>query len=226
LKANLVRILIVEDSEKIRRALTIGLSSSGFAVDAVADGEQALAHLRAHAYPVVLLDLMLPKLDGLEVLRICRSELNQAAILVLSARDQVLDRVTAINLGADDYLVKPFAFDELLARVKALARRRFEQRTPALKAGLLTVNPAAGTAKIGDQAIALTPREFGVLELMLRARGRLLSRALIFQSLWPLNTDASDKVVEVTLSGLRRKLQAHGISELIINRRGLGYLIE
>jgi len=221
-----VRILIIEDSEKLRRALTIGLSSSGFAVDAVADGEQALAHLRAHAYPVVLLDLMLPRLDGLEVLRISRNEQHQAAILVLSARDSVLDRVTAINLGADDYLVKPFAFDELLARINALARRRFEQRTPELAIGLLTINPAAGTAKIDGHALALTPREFGVLELMLRARGRLLSRALIFQSLWPLNTDASDKVVEVTISQLRRKLQAHGMGELIVNRRGLGYLIE
>lgn len=221
-----MRILIIEDSEKLRRALTIGLSSSGFAVDAVADGEQALAHLRAHAYPVVLLDLMLPRLDGLEVLRISRNEQHQAAILVLSARDSVLDRVTAINLGADDYLVKPFAFDELLARINALARRRFEQRTPELAIGLLTINPAAGTAKIDGHALALTPREFGVLELMLRARGRLLSRALIFQSLWPLNTDASDKVVEVTISQLRRKLQAHGMGELIVNRRGLGYLIE
>jgi len=221
-----VRILIIEDSEKLRRALTIGLSSSGFAVDAVADGEQALAHLRAHAYPVVLLDLMLPRLDGLEVLRISRNEQHQAAILVLSARDSVLDRVTAINLGADDYLVKPFAFDELLARINALARRRFEQRTPELAIGSLTINPAAGTAKIDGHALALTPREFGVLELMLRARGRLLSRALIFQSLWPLNTDASDKVVEVTISQLRRKLQAHGMGELIVNRRGLGYLIE
>ena len=221
-----MRILIIEDSEKLRRALTIGLSSSGFAVDAVADGEQALAHLRAHAYPVVLLDLMLPRLDGLEVLRISRNEQHQAAILVLSARDSVLDRVTAINLGADDYLVKPFAFDELLARINALARRRFEQRTPELAIGSLTINPAAGTAKIDGHALALTPREFGVLELMLRARGRLLSRALIFQSLWPLNTDASDKVVEVTISQLRRKLQAHGMGELIVNRRGLGYLIE
>ena len=221
-----MRILIIEDSEKLRRALTIGLSSSGFAVDAVADGEQALAHLRAHAYPVVLLDLMLPRLDGLEVLRISRNEQHQAAILVLSARDSVLDRVTAINLGADDYLVKPFAFDELLARINALARRRFEQRTPELAIGLLTINPAAGTAKIDGHALALTPREFGVLELMLRARGRLLSRALIFQSLWPLNTDASDKVVEVTISQLRRKLQAHAMGELILNRRGLGYLIE
>jgi len=226
LEPHLVRILIIEDSEKLRRALTIGLSSSGFAVDAVADGEQALAHLRAHAYPVVLLDLMLPRLDGLEVLRISRNEQHQAAILVLSARDSVLDRVTAINLGADDYLVKPFAFDELLARINALARRRFEQRTPELAIGLLTINPAAGTAKIDGHALALTPREFGVLELMLRARGRLLSRALIFQSLWPLNTDASDKVVEVTISQLRRKLQAHGMGELIVNRRGLGYLIE
>jgi len=226
LEPHLVRILIIEDSEKLRRALTIGLSSSGFAVDAVADGEQALAHLRAHAYPVVLLDLMLPRLDGLEVLRISRNEQHQAAILVLSARDSVLDRVTAINLGADDYLVKPFAFDELLARINALARRRFEQRTPELAIGSLTINPAAGTAKIDGHALALTPREFGVLELMLRARGRLLSRALIFQSLWPLNTDASDKVVEVTISQLRRKLQAHGMGELIVNRRGLGYLIE
>lgn len=226
MEPHLVRILIIEDSEKLRRALTIGLSSSGFAVDAVADGEQALAHLRAHAYPVVLLDLMLPRLDGLEVLRISRNEQHQAAILVLSARDSVLDRVTAINLGADDYLVKPFAFDELLARINALARRRFEQRTPELAIGSLTINPAAGTAKIDGHALALTPREFGVLELMLRARGRLLSRALIFQSLWPLNTDASDKVVEVTISQLRRKLQAHGMGELIVNRRGLGYLIE
>lgn len=220
-----MRLLIVEDSTALRESLAEALAGHGYAVDAAADGAQALAFIQTYDYDLLVLDLMLPKVDGLGVLAALRRKSNPARVLILSARDQVEDRVAALNLGADDYLVKPFAWDELLARLGALARRRFEQVSPRLAAGLLELDTLARMALCHGQPIALSPKEYALLELLLRERGRVLSRGTIFQRLYASNSDASDRVIEVLLSTLRTKLTQAGIDDLIETRRGFGYVI-
>ncbi|NCT66051.1 MAG: response regulator transcription factor [Rhodanobacteraceae bacterium] len=220
-----MRLLLVEDSAALRDSLSAALAAEGYAVDTAADGHAALAFLAHYAYDLVVLDLMLPGVDGLEVLRELRRKKQPARVLVLSARDQVGDRVGALDLGADDYLVKPFAFDELLARLKALARRRFDDGSPRLTVGALTLDTAARLASGPDGPMALSPKEYALLELLLRERGRVHTRAALFERLYAGSSTASDKVIEVLLSTLRGKLARAGVDGLIETRRGFGYVV-
>lgn len=220
-----MRLLIVEDSTALRESLAEALAGSGYAVDAAADGAQALSYIDTYDYDLLVLDLMLPKVAGLDVLRALRSKSSRARVLILSARDQVEDRVAALNLGADDYLVKPFAWDELLARLGALARRRFEQVSPRLVAGELELDTLTRLVSCRGEPLSLSPKEYALLELLLRKRGRVLSRGTIFEHLYASNSDASDRVIEVLLSTLRTKMAQVGISNLIETRRGFGYVI-
>lgn len=220
-----MRLLVVEDSDSLRESLASGLAEHGYAVDTAADGEQALAFIGAYDYDLLVLDLMLPKVDGLGVLRALRRTSSPARVLVLSARDQVNDRVDALNLGADDYLVKPFAWDELLARLSALARRRFEQDSLRLVANGLELDTLARLAICRDQPISLSPKEYALLELLLRQRGRVLARGVIFEHLYASTSDSSDRVIEVLINTLRSKLTRAGIHDLIQTRRGFGYVI-
>lgn len=220
-----MRLLVVDDSERLRAALATGLAGSGFAVDQAADGRAALPFLEAYAYDVVVLDLMMPHLDGLDVLREIRRRDLQCRVLVLSARDQISDRVQALDLGADDYLVKPFAFEELRARVQALGRRRFGERTPNLCLGALEVDTVAQSVRVDQQSVALTPKEYALLVLLVRHRGRPLSREFLFEHLYASDSTASDKVVEVLMSTLRGKLGKAGLVDLIETRRGFGYVV-
>jgi two-component system copper resistance phosphate regulon response regulator CusR len=220
-----VRILVVDDSERLRCALATGLGGSGFAVDLAADGREALSYLDAYSYDVIVLDLMMPFVDGLDVLREIRRRQLQCRVLILSARDQIDDRVQALDLGADDYLVKPFAFAELRARVQALARRRFDERAPLLTHGNLSIDTVALNARVDETILPLTPKEFALLVLLLRHRGRTLSREAVFEHLYSSDSTASDKVIEVLMSTLRSKLGKAGHAELIETRRGFGYVV-
>ena len=221
-----MRVLIVEDSTRLRESLTTGLRCSGFSVDAVADAESALPFLRSASYPLVILDLSLPGMDGVELLKLMRREKTCEAVLVLSARDHVQDRIEALNCGADDYLVKPFDFDELLARINALLRRVHNQRDPLITIGDLQIDTARKRVMIKSTLVPLVGREYQTLELLLRHRGAILSRVQIFEALSSADRDASDRVVEVVVSLLRRKLAAVGVTELIRFERGLGYVID
>lgn len=221
-----MRLLLVEDSERLRHALMTLLTGAGHAVDAAADGAEALQYLELYDYAVVVLDLMLPRVDGLGVLRAMRARGNQARVLVLSARDQVQDRVAALDQGADDYLVKPFSSEELLARLAALLRRSLEQPEPELRAGTLILDPRRRLARVGSQTLSLTPKEFALLEALLRERRRVLSRGQLFERVYSGHSESSDKVVEVLMSTLRAKLAALGEGDLIETRRGFGYVIE
>lgn len=221
-----MRVLLVEDSERLRQALVPLLGAAGHAVDIAADGIEALAYLERYDYAVVVLDLMLPRLDGLEVLRTMRARGNRARVLVLSARDQVQDRVAALDRGADDYLVKPFSSDELLARMSALLRRSLEQPEPELRAGRLVLDPRRRVVQVEGASLGLSPKEFALLECLLRERGRVLSRAQLFEHVYSGHSESSDKVIEVLMSTLRAKLGEFGVGELVQTRRGFGYVIE
>ncbi len=220
-----MKLLLVEDSERLRRTLQHGLGASGFTVDAAADGVEAAGYLAGFSYDLIVLDLMLPRRDGLAVLHDLPQDATRPRVLVLSARDQVEDRVGALNAGADDYLVKPFAFEELLARLHALARRPTQTHGIELIYDQLRVAVQAKRAWVGEAELALTPREFTLLALLLRYRGRPFSRGQIQERLAGSDSAASDKGVEVLVHGLRRKLDASGLCNLIQNRRGVGYLI-
>jgi DNA-binding response OmpR family regulator len=220
-----VRLLVVEDSPRLNAALVAGLRATGRVVDSAADGKEALNFLAANLYEVVVLDLALPRVDGVAVLRQMRRDDRRCRVLILSARDQVSDRIDALNLGADDYLVKPFDFGELNARVTALGRRQYGETLTALTIGLLTVDITARIARVAARPLPLSPKEFGLLELLVRNRGRWLSRAMVFKHLYDSTSDSSEHVVEVLLSTLRAKLRQAGIESLVETRRGYGYSI-
>ena len=220
-----MRLLLVEDSTRLSAALTYDFRREGFAVDHAADGLAALRQLEAYEYDVMILDLMLPRVGGLEVLRALRASQASTRVLVLSARDQIEDRVTALNLGADDYLVKPFDLAELKARTLALLRRRYGETSGVLAHGELTLDTNARLATVRGSPLPLSPKEYALLETLLRHRGKSFTRVALFERLYDGLSDASDGVVAVIVSTLRSKLASAGIHELIETRRGFGYRV-
>ena len=221
-----MRVLVVDDSDRVRKTLASGLRAHGMAVETAADGAEALTLLNGLAFDVTVLDLMMPRVDGTQVLKALKARSAKPRILVLSARDQVQDRVDALNLGADDYLVKPFAFEELLARLLALGRRNFTEASPELACGRLSVDTATRLARVDDTVLTLTPKEYALLELLVRRKGHVLSRAAVFSQLYESNSSASDTVIEVLMSTLRAKLARAGLPDLIETRRGFGYVVD
>lgn len=220
-----MRVLVVDDSERLRQSLAAGLRSQGMAVETAADGVEALALLDSLPFDVIVLDLVMPRMDGVRVLRELKPRRSKPRILVLSARDHVNDRVEALDLGADDYLLKPFAFEEVRARIKALARRSTDDASPILTVGALSVDNSAKIARVDGTALPLTPKEYALLELLVHRRGHVLSRPAIFEQLYASDSDASDKVIEALMSTLRTKLAQAGLPELIETRRGFGYVV-
>jgi len=223
-QSDCMRVLVVDDSERVRKTLATGLHAHGMAVETAADGAEALMLLNGLPFDVVVLDLVMPRVDGMQVLQELKSRKSKPRILVLSARDQVQDRVDALNLGADDYLVKPFSFDELLARLMALSRRRLDEASPVITHGRLQLDTAARLARVDDAVLTLTPKEYALLELLVRRKGHVLSRAAIFMQLYESDSTASDTVIEVLMSTLRAKLAHTGLQDLIETRRGFGYV--
>ena len=220
-----MRVLVVDDSERVRKTLATGLRAHGMAVETASDGAEALTMLNGLSFDIVVLDLMMPRVDGTQVLKALKGRAEKPRILVLSARDQVQDRVDALNLGADDYLVKPYAFEELLARLSALGRRNFAEASPELRSGRLVLDTATQLARVDDTVLVLTPKEYALLELLVRRREHVLSRAVIFEQLYESDSSASDTVIEVLMSTLRAKLSRAGLPDLIETRRGFGYVV-
>jgi two-component system, OmpR family, response regulator len=220
-----MRVLIVEDSPTLRRSLQDGLAREGFAVDVAADGRSGLSQARHNPYDVLVLDLMLPVLGGLEVLRALHDKEDRPHVLVLTAKDQVADRVLGLNNGADDYLVKPFAFEELLARVHALVRRRYAERSPAIRVGGLVVDLVARRAVHHGGALDLTAREYALLEYLVLRRGQTVSREEIEDHIYGVHKLPSSNAVDSAVCILRSKLGARG-KDLIRTRRGQGYVLE
>ncbi len=220
-----MRILVVEDYRPLREGLERGLRAAGYAVDAAADGEQGLLLAESDAYDVIVLDLMLPRLDGLSLLRKIRAKGVDSAVLILTARDTLEDRVKGLDVGSDDYLVKPFEFEELLARVRALLRRRYSKQNPVITIGDMAVNTVTRVVRRGESVIELTAREYALLEFLALRAGELVTRSSIWEHLWELYADARSNVVDVYVGYLRRKLEATGGTRLIHTRRGQGYML-
>jgi two-component system copper resistance phosphate regulon response regulator CusR len=220
-----MRVLVIEDSERLRRSLRHGLEQIGWDVDSAADGNEGLVLLRDRQPDAIVLDLMLPGLPGLEVLKRARGQGSEAQILILSARDRVEDRVHGLEAGADDYLVKPFSFDELCARLQALVRRPHARVGQRIVVGPIAIDSKAKKAFLGDEPLHLTPSEYAVLELLLTRRGRVTSQQQILDRL-DRGAGISSNVVEVLVSTLRRKLNGSVPPGFIQTRRGHGYLVE
>lgn len=218
-----LRILVVEDEEAIAGAVRGALTSDGHAVDAVGDGRHALDWAESYAYDLVILDVVLPGLDGFSVCSALRGRDFAAPILMLTALDSVEDRVTGLDRGADDYLAKPFALDELRARVRALGRRRLEDRAPTIRVGDLELDPATlGVVRAG-RAIHLTAREFALLELLARHPGQVFGQHRLIDALWGADFAAESNIVEVYVRSLRRKVDDGRRDGLIETVRGSGY---
>jgi len=222
-----MRILVVEDERKVAKFIRQGLEEEGHAVEVAADGVTALdLLLDAPPYDLVVLDLMLPGRDGLGVLRSLRERSIDTPVLVLTARDALPDRVRGLDLGADDYLTKPFAFEEFLARVRALLRRAAARRDPVLRVGDLTLDPATRAVARGRRRITLTTREHALLEYFMRNTGRVLTRPMIAEHVWGLDFDRESNIVDVYVGYLRRKIDGDGEPRLLHTVRGAGYTLK
>lgn len=220
-----MRILIVEDEVKTGAYLKKGLEESGYAVDVANDGPQGLILAQEEQYDVIVLDVMLPGMDGWTVVKTLRST-RTTPVLFLTARDDVSDRVRGLELGADDYLVKPFAFVELLARVRTLARRGPPRESELISVGDLEIDVNRRRVKRGTTRIDLTPREFSLLQLLARRHGEVLSRTQIASYVWDMNFDSDTNVVEVAIRRLRTKIDDDFPVKLIHTVRGVGYVLD
>jgi DNA-binding response OmpR family regulator len=220
-----MRVLIVEDQERLRNWLQKGLKEADFVVDAAGDGKEGLWYALGNSYDVIILDLMLPGLDGLSILRKLREAGRQDQVLILTAKDTVPDRVKGLDLGADDYLVKPFAFEELLARVRALVRRGYGKHSPVIEIDDLRIDTAKRRVRRGEEEIELRAMEYKLLEYLARRMGETVTRTEIWEHLYDFGSQTASNVVDVYVAALRRKLDRPGEKSLIQTRRGLGYVL-
>ncbi|NQD94009.1 heavy metal response regulator transcription factor [Pseudomonas sp. CrR25] len=222
-----MKLLVAEDEPKTGTYLQQGLSEAGFNVDRVLTGTEALQHALGDGYDLLILDVMMPGLDGWEVLRRVRAAGQDVPVLFLTARDRVEDRVKGLELGADDYLVKPFAFSELLARVRTLLRRgNSTPSQPRMQIADLEVDLLKRRVRRGGKRIDLTAKEFALLELLLRRRGEVLPRSLIASQVWDMNFDSDTNVIEVAVRRLRAKIDDDFEVKLIHTVRGMGYMLD
>ncbi len=218
-----MRVLMVEDEVRLAETVSRGLRAEGFVVDTVYDGAEGLAEAQLRDYDVIVLDIMLPSMNGYDVCRALRKAEVWVPVLMLTAKDGEYDEADAFDLGADDYLTKPFSFVVLVARLRALVRRGAPERPSVLTVGDLTLDPSTRAVRRAGTEIALTPREFGLLHFLMRHPGDVLSKAVIVQSVWDMNYDGDENVVEVYVGYLRRKIDQPFSTHTIQTMRGAGY---
>jgi DNA-binding response OmpR family regulator len=219
-----MRVLVIEDDVKVADFIRRGLEQENYAVDVACDGEEGVYHGSTHDYDVVILDLMLPRLPGMEVLRRIREKKPATRVLILTAKGAMEDRVKGLDSGADDYLVKPFAFAELTARVRALLRRGIQEDT-RLHIADLEMDTAMRRVTRGGEPVELKPKEFALLEFLLRNAGRPVTRTMIIEHVWDIHFDAVSNVVDVHINSLRNKVDRDFSSPLIHTVRGVGYVL-
>jgi two-component system OmpR family response regulator len=220
-----MRVLIVEDEKDLANALTRGLKIQGYSVDVAFDGEQALNIIEINNYDIIILDINLPKLNGMEVCRRLRADGSSAGILMLTARSAIDDRIQGLDIGADDYLVKPFHFSELLARIRAVLRREGEPRKVILRSGELTLDPNNSKVYVRTSEINLTVKEFSILEYMLRNAGRVVSPEELIEHVWNEEANLFTQVVKVHINNIRNKLKVCGGGTLIQTVKNKGYVV-
>ncbi|MEP6901667.1 MAG: response regulator transcription factor [Actinomycetota bacterium] len=221
-----MRVLLVEDDIRIANFVAKGLRENSYAVDRAADGEAGLYQTAINEYDVIILDVMLPKKDGFAVCRELREKNIKTPVLMLTARDAVEDKITGLDFGADDYLTKPFAFKELLARIRALLRRNKEIRPPKIVISDLEIDTTAQRVRRGGREILLTTKEYALLEYLARERGRVVGRGEIAEHVWDENFDAFSNLIEVYIKRLRSKMDEGFAVQLIYTRRGAGYILD
>ena len=224
-----MKLLLVEDSHLLQRSLSAGLTNSGMAVDQAFDGQQAESYLLSNSYDVVILDIMLPKINGLEVLKRLRQRGDRSFVLILSAKDEVNDRTRGLDLGADDYLIKPFSFDELISRLHALKRRIVTVAASiesTLIVGTLEIDTNNRVATVDQISVELTPSEYRVLELLVLRRGQTFSTDQLIERIYRSDKCVTRNAIEAHVSSLRRKLREAGAKNIVKTRRGFGYYIE
>ena len=221
-----MRILVVEDEKKVGSFIKKGLEEEHYAVDIAYDGEEGLTLAQINEYDLILLDIMLPRLDGMEVLRQIRRNGSNVPILMLTAKDSVEDIVSGLDGGSDDYLTKPFSFDELVARVRALLRRKAKEKTDILTVGDLSLSTSTHRVKRGGREIELTAKEYALLEYFMRNPNRVLTRMLITEHVWDYHFDPSTNVIDVYVNYLRKKIDQGFEKKLIHTIRGSGYMMK
>lgn len=221
-----MRVLLIEDHKPLVRALRKGLEEEGFAVDTALDGEEGAYKAQTADYDVIILDLMLPKEDGLSLLQRWRRAGLKSHVLVLTARSGIDDKVRGLNLGADDYLTKPFELEELLARLRALVRRGHQIKDPVVRVHDLEIDTATRTVKRGGQSIHLTPREYALLEFLAFHRGKVVTRSMIWEHLYDEHDESTSNVVDVYIRYLRNKIDKDFAVPLILTRWGEGYMLK
>lgn len=221
-----MRILIAEDEKDMNKLITRVLEKEGYSVDSCFDGEEALDYLESADYDAAVLDVMMPKKDGYEVLKALRAKGSKLPVLFLTARDSIADRVTGLDLGADDYLIKPFDFDELLARIRVMTRRKVGQSTSVISIGDLSIDTASHEVHRGDRLIELSSREYGLLRYMASNQGRVLSREQIEDHIYNFDYSGGSNVVDVYISYLRKKIDGPGEPKLIHTVWGSGWVLK
>ena len=221
-----MRLLVVEDQKDLNKIITKHLTAEGYSVDSCFDGEEALDYIDMADYDGIILDIMMPKMDGLAVLRQMRAEGNDTPVLFLTARDAVEDRVEGLDTGASDYLIKPFAFEELLARIRAMTRKASGIQSSTFTAADLVMDTAAHTVSRGGRDITLSAKEFALLEYLLRNKGKVLSRTMIENNLWNFDYEGGTNAVDVYIRYLRKKIDDDFEQKLIHTVRGSGYILK
>lgn len=221
-----MRILVIEDEKKVAGFIKKGMEEETYAVDVAVDGEEGLAMAEVNQYDLIILDLMLPKIDGLEVLTRCREKKINTPILLLTAKDSVEDKVTGLNKGADDYLTKPFAFSELLARSRSLLRRGQGEAKTVLKLADLSLDMVSHKVNRNGEEVELTGKEYSLLEYFMRNQSRVLTRTMIAEHVWDYNFDTFTNVIDVYINHLRKKIDKDHPKKLLHTLRGVGYVLK
>lgn len=221
-----MRILVVEDEKDLNNIITKHLKKNNFSVDSVFNGEEALEYLDYGTYDLIVLDIMLPKVNGYEVVKKLRESKNETAVLMLTARDSIEDKIKGLDLGADDYLIKPFDFGELLARIRALVRRKYGNTSNTLEIDDLCIDIAKKTVVRGGKNIELTGKEYEVLEYLIQNKGHVLSRDKIRDSVWDYGYEGESNIIDVLIKNIRKKIDIGNSKPLIHTKRGLGYVLK
>ena len=221
-----MRILVVEDEKDLNNIITKHLKKNNFSVDSVFNGEEALEYLDYGTYDLIILDIMLPKVNGYEVIKKLRENKNETAVLMLTARDSIVYKIKGLDLGADDYLIKPFDFGELLARIRALVRRKYGNTSNTMEIDDLCIDIAKKTVVRGGKNIELTGKEYEVLEYLIQNKGHVLSRDKIRDSVWDYGYEGESNIIDVLIKNIRKKIDIGNSKQLIHTKRGLGYVLK